>query len=60
MKNIWVLGAGGFGKLYERVACRQKKIVQRSLIDLEHHGFLECTHRRRLSGSLTSDLYRAK
>ena len=34
--------------------------VQRALSDLEHHGFLERTHRRRPNGSLTSNLYRVK
>ena len=34
-----------------------RRTVQR---DLTHHGFLECTHRRRPNGSLTSSLYRIK
>lgn len=37
-----------------------RRTVQRALSDLEHHGFLECTHRRRPNGSLTSSLYRIK
>jgi lexA DNA binding domain len=36
------------------------RTVQRALTDLEHHGFLERTHRRRPNGSLTSNLYRVK
>ena len=35
-----------------------RRTVQRALADLTHHGFLECTHRRRPNGSLTSSLYR--
>ena len=34
--------------------------VHRALSDLERHGFLERTHRRRPNGSLTSNLYRVK
>ena len=34
--------------------------VRRIAADLTHHGFLECTHRRRPNGSLTSSLYRIK
>ena len=34
--------------------------VRRIAEDLKHHGFLECTHRRRPNGSLTSSLYRIK
>ena len=37
-----------------------RRTVQRALSDLEHHGFLERTHRRRPNGSLTSSLYRIK
>ncbi|MBS6457182.1 MAG: helix-turn-helix domain-containing protein [Firmicutes bacterium] len=37
-----------------------RRTVQRALSDLEHHGFLERTHRRRPNGSLTSNLYRVK
>ena len=37
-----------------------RRTVQRALTDLEHHGFLERTHRRRPNGSLTSSLYRIK
>ena len=37
-----------------------RRTVQRALTDLEHHGFLERTHRRRPNGSLTSNLYRVK
>ena len=37
-----------------------RRTVQRALADLTHHGFLECTHRRRPNGSLTSSLYRIK
>ena len=36
------------------------RTVQRALTDLERHGFLERTHRRRPNGSLTSNLYRVK
>ena len=36
------------------------RTVQRALTDLERHGFLERTHRRRSNGSLTSNLYRIK
>ena len=35
-----------------------RRTVQRALTDLERHGFLERTHRRRPNGSLTSNLYR--
>ena len=31
-----------------------RRTVQRALTDLERHGFLERTHRRRPNGSLTS------
>ena len=34
-----------------------RRTVQRALTDLERHGFLERTHRRRPNGSLTSNLY---
>ena len=34
-----------------------RRTVQRALTDLERHGFLERTHRRRSNGSLTSNLY---
>lgn len=37
-----------------------RRTVQRALADLERHGFLERTHRRRPNGSLTSSLYRIK
>ena len=37
-----------------------RRTVQRALSDLEHHGFLERTHRRRPNGSLTSNFYRLK
>ena len=37
-----------------------RRTVQRALADLERHGFLEHTHRRRPNGSLTSSLYRIK
>ncbi len=37
-----------------------RRTVQRALTDLEQHGFLERTHRRRPNGSLTSNLYRVK
>ena len=37
-----------------------RRTVQRALADLEQHGFLERTHRRRPNGSLTSSLYRIK
>ena len=37
-----------------------RRTVQRALSDLERHGFLERTHRRRPNGSLTSNLYRVK
>ena len=37
-----------------------RRTVQRALTDLERHGFLERTHRRRPNGSLTSNLYRVK
>ena len=37
-----------------------RRTVQRALADLERHGFLERTHRRRSNGSLTSNLYRIK
>lgn len=37
-----------------------RRTVQRALSDLERHGFLERTHRRRPNGSLTSSLYRVK
>ena len=37
-----------------------RRTVQRALTDLEQHGFLERTHRRRPNGSLTSSLYRIK
>ena len=37
-----------------------RRTVQRALADLTHHGFLECTNRRRPNGSLTSSLYRIK
>ena len=37
-----------------------RRTVQRALADLTHHGFSECTHRRRPNGSLTSSLYRIK
>ena len=36
------------------------RTVQRSLTDLERHGFLERIHRRRPNGSLPSNLYRVK
>lgn len=32
-----------------------RRTVQRALADLERHGFLERTHRRRPNGSLTSN-----
>ena len=37
-----------------------RRTVQRALADLERHGFLERTHRRRPNGSLTSNFYRLK
>ena len=37
-----------------------RRTVQRALADLERHGLLERTHRRRPNGSLTSSLYRIK
>lgn len=37
-----------------------RRTVQRALADLECHGFLERTHRRRTNGSLTSNFYRLK
>ena len=37
-----------------------RRTVQRALADLERHGFLERTNRRRPNGSLTSSLYRIK
>ena len=37
-----------------------RRTVQRALADLERHGFLERTHRRRTNGSLTSNFYRLK
>ena len=37
-----------------------RRTGQRALADLERHGFLERTHRRRPKGSLTSSLYRIK
>ena len=37
-----------------------RRTVQRALADLERHGILERTHRRRPNGSLTSNFYRLK
>ena len=37
-----------------------RRTVQRALVDLERHGFLERTHRHRPNGSLTRNFYRLK
>ena len=37
-----------------------RRTVQRALADMERHGFLERTYRRRPNGSLTSNFYRLK
>lgn len=50
----------GDGASQHNNAVVSRRTVQRALTDLERHGFLERTHRRRPNGSLTSNLYRVK
>ena len=51
-----------FGSIYadQDLSHRARTVYMYLKTDLERHGFLERTHRRRPNGSLTSNLYRVK